>query len=89
MRAISLFISLLCYAQICVLIQCHFLNPFKSWKDDMVSISALMISISLRSLMMNSLSNFIVYIGKQLILWALHPNKSLVPVYPRIDWMGG
>ena len=83
-RALIVLVGLIGYFQICTLLQVYSFNLGKAWSDTEVVIPILKISISLRSLMLNSLNNFILFIGKQLVLMLLHPNKAIMPIYPKI-----
>ena len=86
-RALIVLIILILYYQICILNQLYALSPNRTWEDQEIVIPVLRISVSLRALMLSSLSNFIIFIGKQLTLMLLHPNKAVLEVYPAVQWL--
>ena len=86
-RALIILIALVMYYESCILLQIFSMNPSHRWNDDDIVIPALGISKSLRSTMMNTLGNFILFMSKQLFVMIRHPGCAAFGLFPRIDWI--
>ena len=84
-RTLLILLCCICYSWACKLNQVYEGRLGKSWKDEQITVFKL--SLSLKSLLLNSLSNLILFIGKQSILMWLHPNKASLEIYPRTKWV--
>ena len=80
-------VTIMLYFSVCIGNQVYALNPKENWDDTQIVIPILKITLSLRSLMLNTLINFTLFTWKQLSLVIFHPNKSVLPVYPKILWI--
>ena len=81
-------ICVVLYLWLCIAAQVHIQDPWQKWQDSEVKIPLLSIQISLRMMLLNSLGNFIVFVGNQLALIVLHPGKANIPMYPKVEWIG-
>ena len=63
------------------------MSPNKRWEDRNIMIPILDIELSLRSTMMNSLGNFIMFTAKQLCVMLMHPGTAAFELYPKIEWL--
>lgn len=81
---ISFVLLFIIYYQICILNQVHVFAPGQSWDDSELSVPVLKISMSLRSLMMSSLGNLTLFMGKQFALMVRHLNRVPLPIYPKL-----
>jgi len=52
-----------------------------------MTVPLLKFSLSLRSLMMNALSNFLLFTTKQLFQMIKHPDTATFELYPTILWL--
>ena len=86
-RALLVLVGTILYFQFCIFNQIYTLNPNESWDDHELFVPVFNIALSLQTLLLNSLVNFIIFVGKQLILTMLHPNKAMIQIYPRIEWI--
>lgn len=86
-RALAMVVGLAVYYQICNLFQVLPLNPWRSWNDRDITIPVLHIPVSVRSMMMSGLSNFILFMGKQLVVMVKHPGTAALELFPKINWI--
>ncbi len=93
MRAMALLTVLIIYCSLCIANQVYILNPFEGWEDMQVHIGHIgdiqIPPLSLQWVMLSALTNFIIFILKQVILMILHPNQAFIEVYPAIQWVNG
>lgn len=85
--ALFMLMVLTMYYQFCNVWSLFPLTPWQSWNDTDV-ILPLGIKVSLRSMMMSSLGNFIVFMGRQLVQMVWHPGTAAMDLYPQINWIG-
>ena len=74
------------YCQVCIALQVNAFSPQEKWDDHNIVISKMGIELSLRSTMMNSLGNFIMFMTKQLVILFMHPGTAAFQLYPKIEW---
>ena len=86
-RALAIIVGLAVYYQICNLFQVFPLNPLKSWVDRDITIPLLHTSFSVRSIMMSGLGNFILFMGKQIVVMVRHPGAAALELFPKINWI--
>ena len=86
-RSLILLIMLAVYCQYCNLFQVTILDPRRSWEDKDILIPVMRINMSLRSMMMSGLSNFILFMSKQLVVLIRHPGSASFRLFPKIIWI--
>ena len=87
-RALIILIALAMYYETCILLQIFSMNPSRGWDDEDIVITTLAISQSLRSTMLNTLGNFILFMSKQLFVMIRHPGCAAFGLFPHIEWIG-
>ena len=63
------------------------LNPGQKWQEQEILIPLIKLKVSLRSMMMSGLANFILFMGKQLMVMIKHPGAAAFELFPKIRWI--